>query len=155
MKTSWTVLLRLSGAIVIGVATLMFAGVGFSMGLLPEPTIWINGKLCMKGEKRVAVSDMSAPGKPAPTREVRVRQIWHSVETAKFSPVNGFVVSPETGNPLQAIIKGEVVVKVGHYWGVRVTELRISRDGTESKSWKIDVDHLRQKGESLPTSEDL
>ncbi len=144
-------LLHLMISIVLGLIILAFFNLSFSMALLPEPTIWIDGKLCLQGDKRVAVPDTSLGRGPAPSREDRIRVIWGALKRAKFRPVNGFTVPIDTVNPLRAILKGQVLIKVGDHWGSQVQELYIERDNAESTTWNVDVELLRKQGKSLPT----
>ncbi len=120
------------------------------MALLAEPTIWIDGKLCMKGDKRVPVPDWGGAGR-SPSTEDRVRAIWRSGEEAQFRPVKGFIVPIDKVNPLRTKLKGQVIVKVEDRWGIQVQELRIERNNAATPTWKIDVELLRKEGKSLPT----
>lgn len=132
-------------------AVLSVANWTFSVGLLPHPSISVDGKVCMQATNRVAVPDMPGPKHKMPTEQDRVDAIVSQLREATFRPVEGFKVPVASGEPNQAILQGRVLVKVGDYWGVSARQVRLRRDSHAIDEWRIDVDALLKTGQHLPT----
>jgi len=131
-------------------AVLSVAHWTLSVGLLPHPSISVDGKVCMQATNRVAVPDMPVPKHRMPTEQDRVEAIVSQLREAKFRPVGGFRVPVASGESNQAILQGRVLVKVGDYWGVSAREVRLSRDSHAIGEWRIDVDAQLKTGQHLP-----
>src|SRR5262249_21254953 len=64
--------------------------------------------------------------------------VWRYLKSHRLQPVEGFALQPESGRPLEAVLRGNLRVHVRYGAEVQTTELRLTRESEQSPSWQID-----------------
>src|SRR5262249_36960781 len=73
--------------------------------------------------------------------------VWGYLKRYEFRPAERFSVTPETKDPLKAVLRGEIVVQIDYGGEARTTSLKLVRPRKDAPFWKIapgEVERLRK-----------
>jgi hypothetical protein len=90
--------------------------------------------------KEVLIGAAGDDGFPGP------HTVWRYLKTSPLHPAPGFNVQPELGRPLEAVLRGKLLVKVRYGADVEASELKLTRRQAGSDAWFIDPSWVENNG---------
>jgi hypothetical protein len=72
--------------------------------------------------------------------------VWRYLKTRPLSPVQGYAVHAEPERPLEAVLRGKLVVNVNYSVDRAVSELKLIRRQENSQEWYVDPDWVERVG---------
>ena len=90
--------------------------------------------------KTVLIGSDFDDGRPRPYT------VWRYVMTCPLRPAPGLKVQPEPGRPLEAVLRGKILVSVTYGANVEASELKLTRRREGREEWLIDRSWVERNG---------